>query len=53
MSKESNEHMNGQILAAAGREPGDGPKEKKASGMSRILLEAMPKSIKLFQESDN
>ncbi len=48
-----NDSMNKLILSAAGRVDGDQPKSQKPSGMSRLLLEAMPKSIKLFQESDN
>ena len=37
-----NDSMNKLILTAAGRVDGDQPKEQKPSGMSRLLLEAMP-----------
>lgn len=45
--------MNELILSAAGREDGDQPKPQKPSGMSRLLLEAMPKDeIIIFKERD-
>ena len=44
--------MNELILAAAGREDGDQPKSQKPSGMSRLLLEAIPKNIQINSKKD-
>lgn len=42
--------MNAQILAASGREDGDRPRKQEPSGMSRLLLNAIPKQINIFKK---
>jgi len=45
--------MNELILAHAGRKDGDQPRSVKPSGMSKVLLEAMPKDNKnIFIKKD-
>ena len=44
--------MNELILAHAGREDGDKPRSLKPNGMSRLLLEAIPKNIQINSKKD-
>ena len=44
--------MNEIILAHAGREDGDKPQSLKPNGMSRLLLEAIPKNIQINSKKD-
>lgn len=47
-----NDSMNKLILAAAGREDGDQPKPTPVTGMNRVLIESMPKSIQINFKKD-
>ena len=44
--------MNDLILAHAGREDGDKPQSVKPNGMSRLLLEEIPKNIQINSKKD-
>jgi hypothetical protein len=49
---ELNDFMNSKILAASGREDGDTPQKQEPSGMSRLLLNAIPKQINIFKKDE-